>query len=236
MMREPDRLVDEFVALISHELRTPLTSIIGYLELTLDDGNLTEDQRGYLEVVDHNADRLLQLVDDLLFVAQLESGQLAVRRGKLDLATVARQVVAEAQPRAVANGIELTCDADAAVPLEADKGRMFRIVANLVSNAIKFTPSGGDVRVSVSRADGVVSLEVVDTGIGVGAEDQERIFERFFRTSTVAEQHFPGTGLGLYITRAIVEAHGGSITVSSESGEGASFSVALPETVADLRP
>jgi signal transduction histidine kinase len=100
-MREPDRLVDEFVALISHELRTPLTSIIGYLELTLDDGNLSEDQRGYLEVVDQNADRLLQLVDDLLFVAQLESGQLAVRRGELDLAAVARQVVAEARPRAI---------------------------------------------------------------------------------------------------------------------------------------
>jgi signal transduction histidine kinase len=228
MMREPDRLVDEFVALISHELRTPLTSIIGYLELTLDDGNLTEEQRGYLDVVDHNADRLLRLVDDLLFVAQLEAGQLEFRRGELDLAAVARQAVAEAQPRAAASGITLTVDADVAVPLQAHKGRMFRTLGNLLSNAIKFTPAGGDVRVSVSHADGVASLEVADTGIGIAADDQERLFERFFRTSTVAEQQFPGTGLGLYIARAIVEAHGGWITVRSEPGEGTSFTVALP--------
>ncbi len=234
MMREADRLMDEFVALISHELRTPLTSIIGYLELTLDDGNLTEEQRGYLDVVDHNADRLLRLVDDLLFVAQLEAGQLEVRRGELDLAAVARQAVADAQPSAAASDITLTVDADVAVPLQANKGRMFRTVGNLLSNAIKFTPAGGDVRVSVSHADGVVWLEVTDTGIGIAADDQERLFERFFRTSTVADQQFPGTGLGLYIARAIVEAHGGSITVRSEPGEGASFSVALPAAVSEL--
>jgi len=233
MIREADMLMDEFVALISHELRTPLTSIIGYLELTLDDGNLTEEQRGYLDVVDHNADRLLRLVDDLLFVAQLEAGQLEVRRGELDLAAVARQAVAEAQPRAAENGITLTFDADAAVPLQADKGRMFRMLGNLVSNAIKFTPAGGDVHVSVSHLDEVAWLEVADSGIGIETDDQERLFERFFRTSSVVEQHFPGTGLGLYIARVIVEAHGGSITVRSEPGEGALFSVALPVGFAD---
>ena len=146
MMREAERLVDEFVALISHELRTPLTSIIGYLELTLDDANLTDEQRGYLGVVDHNADRLLRLVDDLLFVAQFEAGQLEARSGELDLAAVARQAVAEAQPSAVEKGITLTSDANIAAPVQADKGRMFRTLGNLVSNAIKFTPAGGDVR------------------------------------------------------------------------------------------
>jgi signal transduction histidine kinase len=221
------------MTLISHELRTPLTSIIGYLELTLDDGNLTGEQRGYLDVVDHNADRLLRLVDDLLLVAQLEAGQLVVRRGELDLASVARQAVAEAQPSAAASDITLTVDADVAVPLQADKGRMFRTLENLLSNAIKFTPAGGDVRVSVSHADGIVRLEVADTGIGIAADDQERLFDRFFRTSDVAEQHFPGTGLGLYIAQAIVDAHGGSITVRSEPGKGASFSVALPVGFAD---
>ena len=233
MMREANRLMDEFVALISHELRTPLTSIIGYLELTLDDASLTEEQRGYLDVVDHNADRLLKLVDNLLFVAQLEAGELEVRASELDLAALARQSVAEAQPRAEANGIALTCDADAVVPVQANKGRMSRVLENLVSNAIKFTPAGGDVRVSVSRTDGVARLVVADTGIGIAADDQQRLFDRFFRTSTVAEQHFPGTGLGLYIARAIVEAHAGSITVRSEPGEGASFSVELPVGFAD---
>jgi signal transduction histidine kinase len=234
MMRESDRLADEFMTLISHELRTPLTSIIGYLELTLDDGNLTEEQRGYLDVVDHNADRLLRLVDDLLLVAQLEAGQLAVRRVELDLSAVARQAVAEAQPGAAAKDITLTLDADVAVPLQADKGRMFRTLENLLSNAIKFTPAGGNARVSVSHADGVVRLEVADTGIGIAPDDQERLFERFFRTSAVAEQHFPGTGLGLYIAQAIVEAHGGSITIRSEPGKGTSFSIALPTDVSEL--
>jgi signal transduction histidine kinase len=234
MMRESDRLADEFMTLISHELRTPLTSIIGYLELTLDDGNLTDEQRGYLDVVDHNADRLLRLVDDLLLVAQLEAGQLVVRRVELDLAAVARQAVAEAQPGAAAKNITVTVDADVAVPLQADKGRVFRTLQNLLSNAIKFTPAGGDVRVSVSQADGVVRLEVADTGIGIAADDQERLFDRFFRASAVAEQHFPGTGLGLYIAQAIVQAHGGSITVRSKPGEGTSFSVDLPTGASEV--
>ena len=234
MMRESDRLADEFMTLISHELRTPLTSIIGYLELTLDDGNLTEEQRGYLDVVDHNADRLLRLVDDLLLVAQLEAGQLVVRRVELDLAAVARQAVAEARPNAAAKDITLTVDADVAVPLQADKGRVFLAVGNLLTNAIKFTPAGGDVRVSVTQVDGVVRLEVADTGIGIVADEQERLFDRFFRTSAVAEQHFPGTGLGLYIAHAIVQAHGGSIEVRSEQDKGASFSVALPTGVSDV--
>ena len=234
MMRESNRLADEFMTLISHELRTPLTSIIGYLELTLDDGTLTEEQRGYLDVVDNNADRLLRLVDDLLLVAQLEAGQLVVRRSDLDLAAVARQAVAEAQPSAAANDITLTVDADIPVSLRADKGRMFRTLENLLSNAIKFTPAGGDVRVSVSHADGVVRLEVADTGIGIAVADQERLFAKFFRTSAVADQHFPGTGLGLYIAQAIVEAHGGSITVRSEPGKGTSFSVVVPTAVPEL--
>jgi signal transduction histidine kinase len=105
---------------------------------------------------------------------------------------------------------------------------MFRILDKLVSNAIKFTPAGGDVRVSVPPANGVVRLEVADTGIGIEPEEQERVFERFFRTSTAWEGQVPGTGLGLYITRAIVEAHAGSIAVRSDPGEGTSFSVELP--------
>jgi signal transduction histidine kinase len=236
MMREAERVMDEFVALISHELRTPLTSIIGYLELTLEDSSLTEELRAYLDVVDHNADRLLKLVDDLLFVAQLEAGELEVRASELDLAAVARKSVAESEPRAAANGIALTCDADAGILVQADKGRMFRILNILLSNAIKFTPAGGDIRVSVSHTDEAVRLEVADTGIGIAAADQQRLFDRFFRTSTVVEQHFPGTGLGLYIARAIVEAHSGSITVRSKPGEGASFSVELPALAPALRP
>jgi signal transduction histidine kinase len=227
-LREADRLKDEFVALISHDLRTPLTSIMGYLELILEDENLTEEQRGFLGVADRNAERLLHLVNDLLFVARFEAGQLELHPSELDLAEIVRQSVAEAGSRAAAGGVELTYQANGAVDVHADKGRMFQLVENLVSNAIKFTPSGGDVRVSVTPVNGVVRLEVADTGIGIASDEQQRLFDRFFRASSASEHQIPGTGLGLYITRAIVEAHGGSIAVRSDPGEGTSFSVELP--------
>ncbi|MDX6408945.1 MAG: hypothetical protein QOE13_2016 [Gaiellaceae bacterium] len=227
-LREADRLKDEFVALISHDLRTPLTSIMGYLELILDDENLTEEQRGFLDVADRNADRLLRLVNDLLFVARFEAGQLELHQTELDLAEIVGQSVAEAESRAMAGGIQLRYDAEGVVDVHGDKGRMFQLVENLVSNAIKFTPSGGNVRVSLTPVNGVVRLEVADTGIGIASDEQQRLFERFFRASTASEHQIPGTGLGLYITRAIVEAHGGSIAVRSDPGEGTSFCVELP--------
>lgn len=225
---EAGRVKDEFVALISHDLRTPLTSIMGYLELTLDDGNLTDEQRAYLDIVNRNADRLLHLVNDLLFVARLEAGQLDLHPGELDLAAVVRQSVAEAEPRAAAGGIDLSCEAGDVPAVQADRGRMFQLLDNLVSNAIKFTPAGGDVRVSLTPVNGVVRLEVSDTGIGIATAEQARLFERFFRASSASDRQIPGTGLGLYIARAIVEAHGGSIAVRSEPGEGTSFRVELP--------
>jgi signal transduction histidine kinase len=225
---EADRVKDEFVALISHDLRTPLTSIMGYLELTLDDDNLTDEQRGYLNIVDRNAGRLLHLVNDLLFVARLEAGQLDLQRGDLDLAAVVRQSVAEAEPRAAAGNIDLIFEASDVPAVQADRGRMFQLMDNLVSNALKFTPAGGEVRVSLAPVNGVVRLEISDTGIGIAPAEQERLFERFFRASTASERQIPGTGLGLYIARAIVEAHGGSIAVRSQPGEGTSFCVDLP--------
>jgi len=227
-LREADRLKDEFVALISHDLRTPLTSILGYLELTLEDEELTDMQRGYLDVVDRNARRLLGLVSDLLFVARLEAGQLDLQPSELDLAAVARQSVIEAEPRAAASGITITCETESVPPVSADKGRIFQLLDNLVSNAIKFTPDGGDVRVSVTSANGFVRLEVSDTGIGIPSEEQQRLFERFFRASAAFERQIQGTGLGLYIARAIVEAHGGEIGVESEPGRGTAFRIDIP--------
>jgi signal transduction histidine kinase len=224
---EADLLKDEFVALISHDLRTPLTSILGYLELTLED-DLPERQRGYLEIVDRNAQRLLRLVSDLLFVARLEAGQLELHETELDLAAVAQQSVLEAEPRAAAGGITITCETEPVPGVAADRGRIFQLFDNLVSNAIKFTPQGGSVRVSVAPSNGAVRLEVADTGIGIPEGEQRRLFERFFRASTAAERQIQGTGLGLYIARAIVEAHGGEISFESEPGRGTAFRIDIP--------
>jgi signal transduction histidine kinase len=227
-LREADKLKDEFVALISHDLRTPLTSIMGYVELTMDDTDLTPEQRGYLEVVQRNSDRLLRLVNDLLFVARLEAGQLELHPTELDVSAIVRQAVGEAGQRAQAKGVRLSCTAEDVPAARVDKGRMFQLLDNLLSNAIKFTPEGGRVDVRVSPNGDGVAIEVEDTGIGIASEEQRELFGRFFRASTARAEQIPGTGLGLYIARAIVEAHDGSIAVESEAGRGTTFRIELP--------
>jgi signal transduction histidine kinase len=227
-LREADQLKDEFVALISHDLRTPLTSIMGYLELALEGDELPETERGYLEVVDRNSQRLLHLVNDLLFVARLEAGEMDLHFDEVDLGELVRQALEEAQPRARAKEIALECETDSVPAMSADRGRMFQLLDNLVGNAIKFTPSGGKVAVRLSREGDVARLEVEDSGIGIAPEDQRRLFDRFFRAANTRGGQVMGTGLGLYIARAIVEAHGGRIDVRSEIGAGTCFRVELP--------
>jgi signal transduction histidine kinase len=228
---EADRLKDEFVALISHDLRTPLTSIIGYVELALDDDVgpvLDAERRSYLEIVSRSSERLLRLVDDLLFVARLQAGRLVLDPAELDLAEIARQAVSEAQPRAEAKGLELLYDGDGPARVQGDRGRIFQLLDNLVSNAIKFTPEGGEIDIRTRRtADGAV-LEVSDNGIGLTPGELERVFERFFRSTRAVDSQIPGTGLGLFIAKAIAEAHGGRISVSSREGEGTTFRIELP--------
>jgi signal transduction histidine kinase len=227
-LRESDRLKDEFVALISHDLRTPLTSIMGYLELTMDDETLGADARSYLEVVQRNSERLLRLVNDLLFVARLEAGELDLHPTELDLAPIVRQSVEEARPRAAAKSIELACEAQATPEIRGDRGRIFQLLDNLISNAINFTPEGGRVAVRLSERGSRTRVEVSDTGIGIPRDEQARLFDRFFRARTATEEQIPGTGLGLYIARAIVTAHEGDIEVVSEPGEGTTFCIDLP--------
>jgi PAS domain S-box-containing protein len=229
-LRELDKLKDEFIALVSHELRTPLTSIRGYTELLLDGaaGDLSDDQRQFLGVVERNSQRLLHLVGDLLFLAQIEAGKLALDVGAVDLAAVASESVEAARPAADEKQITLTL-ATGPVPLLAgDHSRIGQLFDNLVSNAVKFTPSGGRVDVRVRSSRGRAVIEVRDSGIGIPKAERKFLFQRFFRTSTATQQAIQGTGLGLAISKAIVQAHGGSIAVESEEGAGTTFRVSLP--------
>jgi signal transduction histidine kinase len=230
---ELDRLKDEFLSLVSHELRTPLTSIRGYLDLVLDEeaGELNDEQRRFLQAVERNSGRLLRLVGDLLFVAQADAGRLSLERAKVDLAELASHCVEGAAPAATEKSVTLVLRVDQVPALVGDRGRLAQVLDNLVSNALKFTPEGGTVEVRTGRDGDFVTIEVEDTGIGIPAEDQPRLFERFFRSSIAHEQAIPGTGLGLAIVKAIVEAHWGRISVESSEGRGTTFRVELPLTV-----
>jgi signal transduction histidine kinase len=226
-LEELDRLKDEFVSLVSHDLRTPLTSISGYVELLRENEALDDESRGFLAIVERNTGRLLQLVDDLLFVARVQAGSLVVEHKEVELGAVAEQCVETLRPRAAAAGDELVLERNGAVPARGEPRRLAQLLDNLVSNAVKFTPAGGRVEVRVQRGPGTAVLEVCDTGIGMGADDRERLFERFFRASSAVDRQIQGTGLGLHIAKAIVDAHGGRIDVDERPGGGTIFRVEL---------
>jgi PAS domain S-box-containing protein len=236
-LRQLDRLKDEFVASVSHELRTPLTSIRGFLELIRDDQVLDDEHDGMLGIVDRNAERLLGLVNDLLFAAQVAAGgQVKLALEQVDLADIVAEAAAAAAPRAEIGGIALEIDAQAAL-LEGDPMRIAQVADNLISNAIKFTPPNGTVRVALSSEGDSVLLTVSDTGMGIAEDEQAKLFSRFYRTEAAKSDAIPGTGLGLSIVKSIVAAHGGTVTFESAVGVGTTFVVALPcAPVAVLSP
>jgi signal transduction histidine kinase len=227
--RRLERLRDAFVNAVSHELRTPLTSMSGFLELLADEEHaLAPAGRRYLEVIRRSNSRLEEAVEDLLLVAQIEAERLELRPEPTDLAALATAAVEAALPAAAENGIELRLEVDDHLPLEADAERLRQVLDNLVSNALKFTPDGGSVILSASNGSGPLRVEVTDTGIGIPQEELGQLFSRFYRASTATRRAIPGTGVGLVIARAIVEAHGGTISLESAEGAGTRVAVTLP--------
>ncbi|MGZ4314531.1 MAG: sensor histidine kinase, partial [Gaiellaceae bacterium] len=194
-------------------------------------GSLNQEQLSFLAVVRRNADRLLRLVGDLLFAAQSDARQVEFERAPDDLLPLVMHAFEAARPAASDREIELALETEHVGGLEGDAGRLGQMIDNLLSNALKFTPSGGTVLVRLSRRNDTARIEISDTGIGISEEDQQRLFERFFRASEATEQAIQGTGLGLSITAAIAEGHGGTIEVTSEVGRGTTFTVVLPVVV-----
>jgi signal transduction histidine kinase len=223
------RLRNEFVAVVSHELRTPLTSIIGYLELMSEGegGDLTAEQAGYLAVVQRSTNRLADLVGDLLLVAETERGPLALERVETDLGSIAAHAVEAARPAADARGVVVLLE-NGGGTIHGDPTRLAQMLDNLVSNAIKFTPEGGRVIVRATADGHQAVVEVADTGDGVADGDRDRLFDPFFRSREANARAVPGTGLGLTITKAIVDAHGGTIQVEPAPGGGTIFRVRFP--------
>jgi len=221
---------DSLVSTVSHEFRTPLTSIIGNLDLVLGEtAELSPANVRRIEVAQRNAERLQALVSDLMMSAD---AAVHVRPRRTDLAGLVEASLGSAQAHAHAAEVSLSMDVPAPLWAEVDPLRISQALDNLVSNAIKYSPDGGTVHVSASSEAGRVLLHVKDDGMGMTAADAERVFTRFFRSPAVRESPIPGAGLGLAITKAIVERHGGSISCSTRPGCGSTFTVDLPAEAA----
>jgi PAS domain S-box-containing protein len=224
MQEETDRVKDEFFATVSHELRTPLTSMIGYGELMTDLEELSPQGQRFLSVIMRSAERELRLVDDLLTLVAIEESGLAIRSAEIDLERVVRESVEAARPRAEEAQLTVSLETPgSAVAMYGDRDRLGQAMDNLLSNAIKFTPVGGRVRVVLRLDNGTAEIDVIDSGVGIGGEDPDQLFERLFRAPTAVAQQTPGAGLGLTIALAIVEAHAGTIEVVSSDETGTTF-------------
>lgn len=230
-LEELNRVRSDFVSSVSHELRTPLTSILGYVEILGDGygGKLSDEQMRMMAIVGRNTERLLGLIEELLLMGSLESGTLTLALAPVSVKALLDDAYQAVLPDLSGRSLEVVLDvATDADIITGDPRRLDRALINLLTNAIKFTPDGGRVTVSTRRAGDRVRIEVADTGIGIPLEDQAKVFDRFFRSSSTAHLAVPGTGLGLAITKMIVEGHGGEIEVASVPGEGTRFILTLP--------
>jgi PAS domain S-box-containing protein len=230
--RQADRLREALIATVSHELRTPLTSIIGYLELVgTGTDRLSAEDAGYIEVVGRNAVRLQRMVEDLLFLAQLDAGGFSLDLSDANLVELAGEAIEAARPAAEAKNVILTLDHDQPSIVRVDANRIGQALDNLVSNAIKFTPQGGKVELLIENRGMSNTLRVTDNGYGIPTSEQHRLFERFFRSTTASANNVPGTGLGLTIAKTIIESHGGTISFDSTVGKGTTFTIWLPKRI-----
>ena len=227
-LREASKRQDDFVSAVSHELRTPITSIIGFVEVLRDEGGLGDDQLDYLDIVERNARRLNVLVEDYLALGAGRA-RSADPASSTDLARLCTETVEELTPFAADRGVDLTWTAHDGVFARIDHHDATRVLANLMTNAVKFTPSGGSVTVDVAidgRGEHCV-LTVTDTGVGIAPEQLERVFERFYRTERAEKHSVPGVGLGLALVRELVERSGGTVTMHSDGVHGTQAIVVL---------
>ncbi|HLF25431.1 MAG TPA: ATP-binding protein [Anaerolineae bacterium] len=230
-LKELDRIKSEFISIVSHDLRTPLTTIRGYIDLLARVGPLNAMQQEFVARVEHGTGNIVELISDLLDVSRIEAG-LDWEMEPIDLPRVVQEAATALQPMATAKRQLLTVQVFDLSAILGNSQRLGQVVTNLVNNAIKYTPEDGRIEVVLRDDGGFVVLEVHDTGIGIPAEDQLRIFDKFYRVESDATLSIGGTGLGLSIVKGIVEKHKGRVWVESEVGVGSKFYVLLPKYAA----
>jgi two-component system phosphate regulon sensor histidine kinase PhoR len=230
-LRRLERIRQDFVANVSHELRTPISSIKGYAE-TLLDGAIDdkENLRKFVEIIDRDSQRLAGLIDDLLDLAKIESGKMKMTLQSLDIREVIRRTLSIIEKQAQAKSLDISCEFPENVPeVLGDETRLSQVVLNLLDNAIKYTPQGGQIGIEVLAADPFVQVNVADTGLGIPDKDLSRVFERFYRVDKARSRELGGTGLGLSIVKHIVQSHGGEVWVKSQLEKGSIFSFIIPQ-------
>lgn len=230
-LRELTQMKEEFLALTTHDLRSPLTVISGVINFFTSGrlGQLSPEQTKMVSMMERNTQSLIELVNDLLDASKIESGTLRLDPVSTDLRATISEACEAIEPLARNKSLTLTQDIPSSLPLvRADRPKLRRIFVNLLSNAIKFTAPGGKVLVKAERDGDAVRVSVVDTGVGIAKEDIARLFDKYEQARSRATSREKGTGLGLYITKQLVELHGGQITVNSKVGEGSTFSFTLP--------
>ncbi len=231
-LRAVAAMKEEFLALTTHDLRSPLTIISGVINFFTSGrlGELTPEQQHMVAMMERNTQNLIELINDLLYASKAESGGLRLELSDVDLRVLAAEVCETMMPLALEKGLTLAPAVAADLPLvAADRAKLSRVLDNLLANAIKFTPKGGRVELRIERADAdTLRLAVSDTGVGIPADDLARLFDKYEQARSRATRGEKGTGLGLYITKQLVELHGGEITVESQVGQGSTFSFTLP--------
>jgi len=233
---EMNRLKSDFLATVSHELRTPLNSILGFSDVLSGVRALDEKQQRYVGNIQRSGRMLLEMINDILDLAKVESGKMEIRLSEFRIGTLIATQCEMARPLAEKKNIDLDCDAPATLPpLRQDQARVQQILNNLLSNAIKFTPEGGRIFVSAERDElGDLRLKVTDTGIGISPDEQQLVFEKFRQGSAgqpdgdAMKREYSGTGLGLSIVRELCRLLGGEVSLESELGKGSTFTVRLP--------
>ncbi|WP_258525619.1 cell wall metabolism sensor histidine kinase WalK [Paenibacillus sp. YN15] len=226
-LKEMEELRQEFISNVSHEIGSPLTSIMGFAKALRSGALDTEERERYLDIIETECVRLSKLSDNLMKLAVLDSAQSSVHPGIYRLDKQLISLILACEPQWEAKEIDMNLEPEA-VEVAADEDLMSQVWLNLLHNAIKFTPAGGRITVSVAREGGQAAVWIADNGPGIAEEDQARIFERFYKADRSRTRSGGGSGLGLSIAHKIVEMHGGSITVASKPGEGAAFTVLIP--------
>ena len=229
--KEIDRLNSEFVSVASHQLRTPLTAIKWIMEMVLDGdaGEVTADQREYFEQVYESNERMIRLVNDLRRVSQIEMGRITVKPKPRDLVQLARKIIQEMEPTVTERGQTITLECDGSLPkIPFDPEYIRQVIQNLLSNASRRTPAGGEIKVRIYKKGKDLVFMVSDTGYGIPANQQPQVFTKFFRGNNIVQKQTEGTGLGLYIAKGMVEASGGKIWFDSEENKGSTFYFSMP--------